>query len=119
MHNKPKQFPPHLSCFQKRTTTKKQIDATFSCAVQRVVESVGQASLHLLDWMVLPLGASSVFHHGALCSGVSHQLMRSRMQQDAIAWLRMRQEFSPQCSHAGEAQTYPLGVTDAAVRRCN
>lgn len=50
------------------------------------MESVGQPSLHLLYWMVLPLGASSVFHHGAVCSGLSHQLMRRRrMQQDVIA----------------------------------
>lgn len=40
----------------------------FLAQLQRVVESVGQPSLHLLYRTVLPLGASSVFHHGVLCA---------------------------------------------------
>lgn len=86
MQNEPKQFPPHLSCFPPKKKQPQNKSMQLFLAQLRVVESVGQPSLHLLYRMVLPLGASSVFHHRAVCSGLSHQLMRSRrMRQDVIA----------------------------------
>lgn len=75
----------HVSPPKKKQPQNKSMQL-FLAQLQRVVESVGQPSLHLLYRMVLPLGASSVFHHRAVCSGLSHQLMRSRrVRQDVIA----------------------------------
>lgn len=98
----------------------------FLAQLQRVVESVGEPSLHLLYRMVLPLGASSVFHRGAVCNGVSHQLMRSRrMQQDVIAGSECGRNslrgtrMQARLRRIRWEWLAAAGVTDAAVRRCN
>lgn len=71
------------------------------------------------------LWAPPVFHQGALCSGVSPQLMRSPMQQDVIAGSQCGRNSLPgTCMQRrlwrlrGESLT-TAAVTDAAAQHCN